>query len=402
MKNLILTTLFLSLYSYSNDINYRVLARSSESDSYKMPAYSPLRGVSPQINYRNAIAFKVPANLSVKHERIIFNTEKKSIPVFKAPSNTFVSDPKIVKDGILFTLNDTSGTKSLLKYLFKTKKVKTILDASEAKLISIFEFHQNKDAIYFRAKNDKESLGIYSLDLKDKSKKIKPLFETGQVVQGKSISYIFGLDMNDQYGVCKVRFTHLSEDAPDLIVRLDLENKVHRIIAADKDFSKKSKIISFRNSAAINDFGSIVYIANEKNKTKVFLNHFEKDNETKEIASTSKGIKSISYFTPDINNNEIIIFRAKDSKDRENLYIADTNVVKKIIRQYQIIRTDRKKKAVLMHRKNTPVFAGNPQINNIGTVVINSYIRHLNSYTNYPEDIQSAIIGIYDAPSLLY
>lgn len=391
----------LNFYAYSVEVNYKVLARSSETDSYKMPVYSPLRGVTPQINDENNIAFKIPTNDMVENEKIFFNTSKKSTLIYAAPANTFVSDPIIASDGILFTLNDVGGTKFLLKYIFKTKKVQKILEPSKSELSIIYEFHQNEEAIYFRAKDKNGNLGIYSVDLENKETEVKTLFKTGQKVQGKKISYIFALDMNGQYGVCKVRFTHLQEDAPDLIVRLNLKSSEHRIIAADKDFSRRSRYISFRNSTSINKHGGIAFIVEEKTKTKIMLNHLEKNNTTKEIARTSKKIKSISHFAPDITDSEIIIFRGKDSRDREVLYIANSEKIRKIVRQYQVIKTDKKKRAVLMHTKTTPVFGGNPRINNLGTIVINSSIRHLDQYTNEPKDIQSAIIGVYDAPSLL-
>jgi len=391
----------MNLSVHAFDINYKVLARSSETDSYKMPAFSPLRGVTPQINDNNEIAFKVPANLLIETEKIFFNTDKDSKLIYESPRNTFLSDPVLTVDGIIFTLNDTAGTKAIMKYFFKSEKIKTLLEPNKFKLVTIYEVHQNEDAIYFRAKDEENKTGIYSINLEEKKIEVKTLFKTGQKVQGKKISYIFPLDMNGRYGVCKVRFTHLREDAPDLIVRLDLKDFVHKIIIADKDFSKRSKYTGFRNSSSVNKYGSVALIATTKTKTKVLLNHFKKDDVTTEIATTSKKILSISHFSPDINNFDVIVFRAKDSRERENVYIANTQTSKKIMRQYQIIRTDKKKPAVLMHRKNTPVFGGHPKINNKGTIVVNTYIRHLDTYTNEPLDIQSALVGVYDAPSLL-
>ncbi len=383
----------------------KLIARSSEFDSFNMPAQSPLRGINPQINNKDEVLFKVPVSSFQETEKIFYHysssknkRKKRAVKIFETKPNEYLSDPFFSKKGIIFYTFDVAGTKHV--YL-KSKKSKPeiIFTPSKHQISMIFEIFSYGNDLYFRGKDSQGKLGIYKYQREEKT--VSPIFTVGQKYRNKEIFYIFPLAMKGNFATCKVRLAGLDEKNPEVLLRLNFETNKHKVIASNKLFKKSSIFTSFRNSAAINKNGSIAFIALSKGERSLFLNRLSQEHITTPIVTPEGKLKSFQHFPPSINANNSIAFRGLDSKNRENIYLANKDKTGIVLKKFQYIYTEKKEKSVVMHEKETPPFGGIPAINDKNTIISNISLRTLDPYTLNPTHIQSGILMIKNPDSYL-
>jgi hypothetical protein len=94
-----------------------------------------------------------------------------------------------------------------------------------------------------------------------------------------------------------------------------------------------------------------------------------KDNTLKTLAlEGANGISEIEMFSPKVNDQGLVLFRAKDMEGKRGLYLASDSGVKRIIGEGDEIETDVGMGKIL-YNPNYPGFSGEVDMNDHGEIV---------------------------------
>ncbi len=384
---MILTVLTLTaLTSFLPHYKSELLARTNGSSTYNMPAYSSIGNTSPSINDQGDVAFKM---LSGGFDQDGDHSEQSAIwlktskeidgrAVYFGPKEKFIGDPEMLNHGdILFTLFNEAANDGLFIYETKNQASKNIFPAKDMAALSYAQL-TNDSAYVFRTTDSENNRAFYEW----RSDKLWPIVD-----EDDGYAYLFGPSVNDRsQWLFKARLGekfNYAEEAKDQIVLLTPQftatgEKSYRksIIAQDSDADVLSPYKSFDNSPFLSNAGYAVFGATLKDKTRVIVavkegKHFTVAQEK------SDNISQIEMFSPKINDNGLVVFRAKDEKGLRAIFIANpfavTPEIKKIIGEGDAIMADQGMAAILK-RDQFPGFGGNIDINNHNEIVFSAVI----------------------------
>ena len=138
-------------------------------------------------------------------------------------------------------------------------------------------------------------------------------------------------------------------------------------IAFDKDTNTSSKYLRFGNSLSLSKDGSIAFIGVLADSKKVIV--VSKDKVLSNFAVEGlNNILEIEMFTPKINDQGQVVFRARDINGKRGIYLADGSSVKRIIGEGDDIVTDLGNGKILFN-PNYPGIGGEVDMNNLGEIV---------------------------------
>ena len=376
--------IFLTLTALGADLpNYKteLLARTNGSSTYNMPAYSSISNASPSINDAGDVTFEMISggydqNTDHREQSAIWLKRSKEIDgrtVYFSPKEKLIGDPEMTEDGdVLFTLFDEGSSDGIFIYENLVQQVRNIFSDKNIKALNNAQ-SAVKNEFIFRSTDE----GNNRMFLELRSGRLTPVMD-----EEKGYSYLFGPSVNkNSQWLFKARLGekfNYSENAADHIVLLTPQftafgEKAYlkTVLAQDSDADVLSPYKSFDNSPSLSNAGYAVFGVNLKDRTRAIVavkngKHF--------IVAQEKmnGISQIEMFSPKINDNGFVVFRAKDDKGLRGVFLANPFAeqpeLKKLIGEGDPIMTDQGMMAILK-RDQFPGFAGNVDINNNNEIV---------------------------------
>lgn len=368
MKFIALLLLTLSNICLANLPDYdppTILARANIHDGHNMPAMSFINNSSPVISDRGDVTFKVASIAGTALQGLWVKTieDANGKILYKTPEDRFVTDPSINDKGrIAFNLYEEGVTDGLFVLDSKTLTVEHVLPAENLHLqYFTYPFITNNEEIFFRGTDDNNIRSFFIFN-----DKLKTIYS-----EGSNTSYLFRPSVNDEGSVAfKSRLGargQWDENSPDQIILL--RDNIKTIIAEDKDSNPKSVFLGFGNSVSLSASGFIAFTGIvENNQRGIFL--FDKG-EIKNIAMEGKNnISEIENFAVKVNDEGLVLFRAKDVAGKRSLFLADTTEVKKIISEGEELESDLGKSKIL-DNQYYPGFGGEIDMNIHGDIVFN-------------------------------
>ncbi|MDO9182242.1 MAG: hypothetical protein Q7U04_07525 [Bacteriovorax sp.] len=364
----------------ANIANYNppeIMARANIHDGYNIPPMSFLNNTSPVINNHGDIAFKIMSADGQNNQVLWVKTAEESAGkiVYSAPDERFLTDPSINDSGkIAFNLYDEGVTDGLFIYDSKTLNVEQVLNPDE-QTIQYYTYPKvlNNNHIFFRGTDDANDRSFYEFT----GTKLTRILVEGVETAGIKASYLFRPSVNEAGQIAfKVRLGEKGqweESNPDAILILTPSSdpkfpgmKV-TTVAHDHDGDSHSLYTKFGNSVSISKHGAIVFTADLQTGKKVIAVY--KDNIVTNIAIEGQNdISEIEQFAPKINDQGLVLFRARDMSGKRGLFLADGVTIKKIITEGEEIQTDLGIGKILSN-PNYPGFGGEVDMNDQGEIV---------------------------------
>lgn len=372
------------------DYKAEILARTNGTSTYNLPQYAFVNSSSPSINDAGEVAFNM-VSAGMDHtgdhseESAIWMKSRKDLNgriVYYAPKDKLVSDPKMLEDGnVLFTQFDEVKSDGLFSYKSQTNVTENVFSA---KNMSAVNYPQAiGDASYvFRSTDPENNRSFFEYRQNNLSEVVN---------EGDGYSYLFGPSVNElSQWVFKARLGekfNYGDEAPDQIILLTphftaLGEKSYQktVLAEDADSDVLSPYKSFDNSPAITNAGFAVFTATLKDRKRVIVAvkngvHYVVTRENE------NDISQIELFSPQINDNALVVFRAKDKKGLRGIYLANPFAtapeVKRLIGEGDAIMTDQGLGEVI-RRDNFPGFGGNVDINNNNEIAVSVVVTSEN------------------------
>lgn len=354
-----------------------ILARANITDGYNIPPLSFLSNTSPVINNHGDVAFKIMA-VEGGNTQVLWvkkSEEAAGKIVYVAPDERFITDPSINDSRkIVFNLFDEGVTDGLFIHDIKTQSVTQVLNPDDLP-IQDYTYPQitNNNQIYFRATDDNYDRSFYEFS----GNKLSKFLDEGQESLGIKASYLFRPTANSVGQIAfkarigeKGKWDDINPDSIYLLTpSTDPKSPQMKVvtIAFDKDTSAGSKYLSFGNSLSLSKDGSIAFIGMLEDSKKAIV--IAKDNVLINFAVEGQNdIFEIEMFSPKINDQGLIAFRARDINGKRGIYIADGSSVKKIIGEGDDIATDLGAGKILFN-PNYPGIGGGVDMNNQGEIV---------------------------------
>jgi hypothetical protein len=360
-----------------------LLARSGPESTYNLPKNFNLQNVTPQINDRLDVAFKVYLSASLDEQAVWLISNRidnhfdltRGQLVAQAPEGYAVSDIDLNNKGeMVFSFFNDEGSEGLYFYNDITK-AKKVLEGSALDLKYFSSVKINDESqIYFKGiKNNDKASEIFTFDVKKNTAPIS------LIAEGSGISYLFTLGLLDEDDglVFKMRMGQLDqvEDSrPDQIVRIN--NGGLNVIAVDRDTQIDSPYISFYNSVVPGPGQTTVFLAQTDNGVGLFFHH-PQQGITPLVYEGQHDIGSLQLFAPVVRQHENIFevfFRGKNTLGEEVIYflqhdlVTGGNIVKSLLVQNQKISTDVGELPIIL-------FSGGLGLSNLGDLVVHTIFK---------------------------
>lgn len=376
MKNILAMLLLLtSINAFAKIGAYedaKILARANLFDSYNLPEFSFLNNTDPIINNRGDIAFKVLSSEGKTSQGIWikrYDDEAGKI-LYLAPEDLIISDPFMTEEGMLtFSISELGTPQGVYTYDLNTDTLNHFLVPENDSIVYFtYPMVNNRGEVMFRGTDQNNTRAFYLFD-----GKLETITSEGDSIFAQSTSYLFKQFMNDDGSfVFKRRVGGLGEfpeSNPDEVVLMKPNGSGFDsvVIAQDVDADKKSSFKSFSNTLSMNDKNEVAFVADLVSGGKALV--VAKDGKFKTLVKEKENdIKEIESFEVKINNNGLVAFRAKDSRGKRSIFIADEEGMKKLISEGDEIPTDKGLGKILANPQY-PGFGGNIDLNDQGEIV---------------------------------
>lgn len=368
-----------------------LIFNSSSIDGYNMPAQTYFTDRAPSINDKREMAITLTMLGGTYDTGIWVKSRYQEGILVTTGSRESFSDVRINNEG---HLSYTHQTLNGIKGVFTAKGRKTggyefinHMDDEELYPYTSFNnlFLSKKKELFFTAKNFNGDLAFFSYHMDFGLELI-----AAQNQRSKSpYSFLFTPSYNDKGQVAyKARVGkrgELEKHRADHIVLAEGTKK--NIIVQDIDSDPNSKWKDIRNTVALNNLGSIAFIATDKEGEKLILREFS-GNETT-LATAGKELKEFSFFSITINDNNLVAFRGIDLQGRHSIYVASQNKVTKVLTQFEKISVPWGE-ALIAYGPHIP-FGGSIDMNNHGDIIVNTGLANLEN----TEDYGNGVVVIY-------
>jgi len=388
-KYLIISILFLFLVRvliskamgtelYSNPI---LLARTGDSNAFNLPVGASLENVTPQVNDRLDVAFKIYLGQNSNQQAvwsILGRSEENNLDITRgqliamAPEGQIISDVDLNNKGeMVFTFFNEEGSEGLY-YYNEISRLKKILDYKDldARFFSSTKINDDSQ-IYFKGiKFDDQPSSFFHLDTKQNNRPVEI------VTEGAGISYLFTLGLQDEGpGLAfKARLGatgEISEAMPDQIIRYVPGGLF--VVAVDRDANLASPFLSFSNGVVAGPVQTVVFVAQTEKGQGIYVHH-PRHGLIQLIFEGESDLKSIAQFTPVVRaqgNIFEVFFRGVNAAGFEVVYFLQYDFVTKqntllpLVIQNQKIKTE---------TTNTTIqfFSGGLGLNNLGDLVVHT------------------------------
>ena len=365
------SSVFSAIPSYNAPI---ILARANINDGYNLPPMSFLSNTSPVINNRGDVSFKLLAVDGQRNQGLWVKrgVEENGQIIYSAPDYRFVTDPSINDKGIIaFNLYDEGETDGVYTLNADTREVVQLLKPTNKNILYYTDPQVlSNGKVYFRGTNQENARAFYQFD-----GSLKTIIAEGPSTFGQKSSYLFKPAMNDIGAMTFKRrlgaVGEWEERMPDeiLLIKPNGSSYDSIIVAKDKDSDSASVFKGFFNTSSISRNNHVAFSAFLEDNSRVLILY--KDGVSKNIASEKvDGISEIEIFSPKVNDQGQVLFRAKDELGKRGIYLADANGVKRIISEGDEVNTDLGMGKILSN-PNYPGFGGEVDMNDHGEIVFN-------------------------------
>jgi hypothetical protein len=360
---------FASIPDYSKP---ELLARANIGDGYNLPPMSFLSNTSPVINNYGDVTFKLMAFDGDNNQGLWLKpgTEQNGKIIYTAPDMRFLTEPAINENGkIVFNLYDEGITDGIFTIDGYSNKVEQVI-TPENDDIAYYTYPQilTNGKIYFRGTNQDNVRTFYQFD-----GSLKKIIAEGTTAFGQRSSYLFKPSMNENGALSfKRRLGEIgdwdeSNGDEILLLKPNGNNFDSIVIAKDRDSDPKSKFTGFTNTTSLSKNGMVAFMAFLEDNSKALILY--KDGDLKNIArEKADDISEIEYFAPKVNDQGLVLFRAKNTEGKRGIYLADSGRITRIIAEGDEVQTDLGT-AKILSNPNYPGFGGEVDMNDHGEIV---------------------------------
>jgi hypothetical protein len=356
-----------------------ILARTNVTESYNLPKSTYLSNVSPVINNRGEVTFKVIAtgDEAVQALWVKAHQDENGKILYLAPSDRVITDPSINDEGkIAFSLFDETHSDGLFILDSQNLTVANVLDSKLNELVFYtYPTINNKNEIYFRGTDRNNIRKIFNFN-----GELQTLLEEGVVNSNLQSSYLFKPAINQQGDfVLKLRLGNKGawdESNPDVIAFYNNNEKVNSLktLVFDRDFDKQSKFISFFNNVSLSNNNLIAFTAlMDDGRKAIFIQDI--NDEIKRIALENEdSVLNIESFSIKINSLGHLLFRGKNKANKRCLFFYDGTIVKQIVAEGDEINSDLGL-ARILDNQYFPGFLGEVDLNDHDQIVFGAMIQ---------------------------
>lgn len=165
-----------------------------------------------------------------------------------------------------------------------------------------------------------------------------------------------------------------SDLTSELEIRLFEPDGTSTLLLANQAVDPESPYRTFNNSLGLNDEGVVTVVARRAADGAEVLVRSDGTTTTEIAVAEPEGvIRDIEYFQPDINNAGDVVFRAVDA-DGQAIYVGDGTELVRVAGKGDAVDVDLGA-AQLGQHNTSPVFGGNPAINDGGDVVFTAGVH---------------------------
>lgn len=349
-----------------------ILARANIGEGFNLPEMSFISNTCPVINNRGDVSFKLMGFGGENSQGLWVKkgTEENGKIVYTAPEMRLISEPNLNEKGkIAFNQFDEGVTDGIFTIDADTSVVDQVLKP-ESEEITFYTYPQvlSNGKVYFRATDQENVRTYYKYD-----GSLKPIITEGALAYGQKSSYLFKPYLNDSGAMTFKRRIgetgEWDERNPDEILLLKPVGNSYEsvIIAKDKDSDPDSKFLGFTNSSSISKSGMVAFTAILEDNSKAII--LSKEGKlTNLVIEKNDGISEIELFAPKVNDQGMVVFRAKDMDGKRGIYITSIDGTKKLVGEGDEIMTDLGL-ATILSNPNFPGFGGDVDMNDHGEIV---------------------------------
>jgi hypothetical protein len=354
-----------------------LLARANIKDSFNIPVMSFLNNTSPVINNRGDVSFKVMAVDGTSNQALWFKhyTEENGKILYTAPEERYVTDPSMNNLGVVvFNLYADGITEGLFTLDGNNLEVNQVYEPEDEEL-AYYTYPQilSDGKIYFRGTNQDNERGFYLFN-----EQLTSMIKEDVEAYGRKSSYLFRPALNERGEMSFKRRIgeagEWDESKADEILLLSPKGSKYdsKVIARDRDLDVQSPFIGFLNSTSTSNSGMVGFTAVLEDSSKAIILY--KEGQLKNVAiEKSEQISEIEHFAPKVNDQGLILFRAKDQKGIRGLYLAGPEGIQRLIGEGDSVMTDLGMGKILSN-PNYPGFGGEVDMNDQGEIVFYSLV----------------------------
>ncbi len=380
----LLLTLTLTTAVNAQEYNEPTLIfNSSARDGYNMPARTFFTDRAPSINDDREMAITLTMFNGTYDTAIWVKSKYQEGVLVTTGSKESYSDVQINNNGDLTYAHQTlDGIKGVYTAKGEDKggyKLTNHMDDEE--LYAYTSFDQLKlsenDELFFTAKNFKGDLGYFNYHVDYGVELIEAQNQRAKTPYSFLFSPSFNIHGQAAYKARLGKRGELENQRPDQIILSDGTNK--KVLIQDKDSDPASKWLDLRNSVALSNSEAIAFIGKDQEGEKLVL--LESSGEETILASAGVDLKEFSFFSIVINDKNWVAFRGIDLKGRHALYVATKKEVKKVLTQFDTIKTPWGE-ALIAYGPHIP-FGGSIDMNNHGDIIVNTGLANLDNTDDY-------------------
>lgn len=349
-----------------------ILARANIGDGYNLPPMSFLSNTSPVINNRGDVSFKLMAFNGENTQGLWLKrgSDESGKIVYSTDETKFVTDPSLNDFGVVaFNTYDDFSSDGIFTFNGDTSEVAQVLKPLNDE-IAYYTYPQvlTNGKVYFRGTDQENTRTYFQYD-----GALKSVITEGGSAYGQKSSYLFKPYLNDTGAMAFKRRIgekgQWDESNGDEILLLKPNGNSYDsiVVARDKDMDPNSMFRGFTNSASLSKNNMVAFTAILEDGTKALIRY--KEGQLKNLViEKADNISEIEMFSPKINEQGQVLFRAKDKEGKRGIYLADSKEVRKIVGEGDEVMTDLGMGKILSN-PNFPGFGGDVDMNDHGEIV---------------------------------
>jgi len=374
---------FPCLNSFSEVLSYKspvLLARANISDGYQLPAMSFLSNTSPVINNSGDVSFKIMSIGGQDQQGLWVKNKAKPLGeiIYTAPESRLLSDPSLNNSGLItFNQYDEGVTDGVFTFDGIHQKLTQVINPENKNILYYTYSQTNSNGVtIFRGTSEDNLRSFYSYE-----KNLSLLIAEDDSTDSQKTSYLFKPSLNENGAISFKRRLgergEWSESQGDEILLLRrVSGHYERVsIAQDKDLNQNSNFLSFYNSTSLSNNGKVAFSAMLLDSKKAIM-LWENEALLTLAVEGQDDLGEIELFSPVVNDQGLVAFRAKNKEGLRGIYVASKSGVKKIISEGDEIETDQGPGKILSN-PNFPGFGGEINMNDKGEIVFHCLITSM-------------------------
>jgi hypothetical protein len=352
------------LFPYTTQLQARASIGSGAS-TFNLPAGSAFSSATPDINNNRRVTFKALLNGATGEEAIWYGgVSAGSLGsgglVFGASPGGLLSDPTINNNNLVVFPQTFSSSNGIYRYdgnagtaaLYTNGPLGATSWANPrandlGQIGTRVTFGSGQAYVSYDV--NPSSTAVHATDVAANSTSPYSFLSTGNFDNSRRIAGRVNVGPS---------FNNANPDE----VRIFNADQTSTLIARDRDGDASSPFFQFDNTQpGMNDNGWVAFISRTSTASSsrsVFLSN---GTQTITIATPGVGLTSIDNFSPSVNNNNQVVFRATDLNGNISVFVGDGTTLQRVVGIGDPIQTD-------IGTFNINSLGGNPTINDLGDI----------------------------------